>query len=103
MLKMCNDVLLVGPSTYLNRLMNHNDAASQWCFFLLLLLFFPLKYYWPLDYVRETSSYFLNFKKFYNRYQNKKKKKEEEDSVQIKKKKTSLQCITICKFDFKLL
>jgi len=32
-----------------------------------------------------------------------KKKKEEEDSVQIKKKKTSLQCITICKFDFKLL
>jgi hypothetical protein len=87
MLKMCNDVLLVGPSTYLNRLMNHNDAASQWCFFLLLLLlFFPLKYYWPLDYVRETSSYFLNFKKFYNRYQNKKKKRRRRLSTDKEKK-----------------
>jgi hypothetical protein len=83
MLKMCNDVLLVGPSTYLNRLMNHNDAASQWCFFSSS--FFPLKYYWPLDSVREPHLTFLTLKS-YKRYQ-KKKKKKKEDSVQFKKKK----------------
>jgi hypothetical protein len=83
MLKMCNDVLLVGPSTYLNRLMNHNDAASQWCFFSSS--FFPLKYYWPLDSVREPHLTFLTLKS-YKRYQ-KKKRKKKEDSVQFKKKK----------------
>jgi len=98
MLKMCNDVLLVGPSTYLNRLMNHNDAASQWCFFSSS--FFPLKYYWPLDSVREPHLTFLTLKS-YKRYQKKKEKKRRLGTVQ--EKKTSLQCITICKFDFKLL
>lgn len=99
MLKMCNDVLLVGPSTYLNRLMNHNDAASQWCFFSSS--FFPLKYYWPLDSVREPHLTFLTLKS-YKRYQKKKKEKKRRLGT-VQEKKTSLQCITICKFDFKLL